>query len=61
MRLWRDKGSEPVKFEDWWQEPNEVERNRMRKMSLGSSLRNDVWPPGTEPKEEEPRRKKQKR
>jgi hypothetical protein len=61
VQLWRDKGFQPVKFGERWEEPNEVERNWTEKMSSGSGLGKDVWPPGTESEKEEPRGKKQKR
>lgn len=52
---------QPVKFRDWWKEPNEVKKNGMKKVSLGLGLRKDLWPLGTELQKEECRSKKQKR
>jgi hypothetical protein len=52
---------QPVKFRDWWKEPNEVKKNRMKKVSPGLGLRKDLWPLGTELSKEESRSKKQKR
>lgn len=52
---------QPVKFRDWWKEPNEVKKNRMKKVSPGLGLRKDLWPLGTELQKEESRSKKQKR
>ncbi|KAI1136427.1 hypothetical protein F5Y05DRAFT_391255 [Hypoxylon sp. FL0543] len=39
---WEKKGFPKQKAEEWWREPNEVERARMLKMSTGSKLRKDL-------------------
>ncbi|KAM0724218.1 hypothetical protein Q7P37_000100 [Cladosporium fusiforme] len=39
VKEWREKGFEPVDYDTWWKKPNEVEKNRMSKMTMGSSLR----------------------
>lgn len=41
-KMWRDRGFEPVSFETWYREPNEVEKQRMRNMLGGASLRKDL-------------------
>ena len=60
VKLWREKGFEPVKYAEWWKEPTEVERMRMSKMMHGASLRKEVWPPGMEPRPAENKNKKTK-
>jgi hypothetical protein len=42
VKSWKEKGSQPVKFADWWKEPTEVEKKRMLKMLSGASLRKDL-------------------
>ncbi|KAI1371307.1 hypothetical protein F4677DRAFT_315631 [Hypoxylon crocopeplum] len=39
---WGEKGFPKLKAEEWWQEPNEVEEQRMLKMLSGGSLRKDL-------------------
>jgi hypothetical protein len=39
VQTWRDKGFEPVNFDNWWQEPTEEEKKRWLKMLSGASLR----------------------
>lgn len=39
VKEWREKGFEPFDYESWWKEPNEVEKKRMSKMTMGSKLR----------------------
>jgi hypothetical protein len=39
VKLWRDKGFQPVKYEDWWKVPTVEESKRMLKMMNGASLR----------------------
>ncbi|KAI2466899.1 hypothetical protein F4781DRAFT_331710 [Annulohypoxylon bovei var. microspora] len=39
---WEKKGFPKQRAEDWWREPNEVERARMSKMLSGSSMRMDL-------------------
>jgi hypothetical protein len=41
-KLWRKKGFQPVRFRQWWREPNEEEKRRLRKMQIGSALRKHV-------------------
>jgi hypothetical protein len=56
VQLWIDKGFKPFNYEewrkDWWKEPAEEDKKRWMKMSMGSALRKDIWPPGTEPKKQ---------
>ncbi|KAF3002422.1 hypothetical protein E8E13_003668 [Curvularia kusanoi] len=59
VQPWRDRGFAPVKYEQWWKQPTEVERKRMSKMSTGQYLRKDIWPPGMEPKKQQTKTKKQ--
>jgi hypothetical protein len=42
VQLWRDKGFQPVKYEEWWKEPTAEENKRFRKMMGGGSLRKDL-------------------
>lgn len=42
VKEWREKGFEPFDYESWWKEPNEVEKKRMSKMTMGSKLRKCV-------------------
>lgn len=42
VQTWRDKGFQPVVFEEWWKEPTEEERKRFSKMLGGGSLRKDL-------------------
>jgi hypothetical protein len=42
VQQWRDKGFHPVKYEEWWKEPNEEEKKRNMKMMSGASLRKDL-------------------
>lgn len=60
VQLWRDRGFRPVKIEQWWKESTSVEGKRMMRMSAGASLRKDIWPPGTKPKKQQAKTKKQK-
>jgi hypothetical protein len=39
VKLWREKGFQPVKYEDWWKELTVEESKRMLKMMSGASLR----------------------
>jgi hypothetical protein len=39
VKLWREKGFQPVKYEDWWKEPTVEESKRMLRMMSGASLR----------------------
>ncbi|KAI0377213.1 hypothetical protein F5Y04DRAFT_190216 [Hypomontagnella monticulosa] len=39
---WEKKGFPKQTFEEWWREPNEVEKRRMSKMLSGASLRKDL-------------------
>jgi hypothetical protein len=39
VRMWRDAGFQPVKYEDWWKEPTGEDIKRMSKMRMGASLR----------------------
>jgi hypothetical protein len=41
VRTWRNMGFQPVKYEEWWKEPTETEKKRMRNMLSGGSLRKD--------------------
>ncbi|KAH7385562.1 hypothetical protein DE146DRAFT_212228 [Phaeosphaeria sp. MPI-PUGE-AT-0046c] len=42
FKLWREKGFQPVVYEEWWKEPNAEEKKRMTKMMSGASLRKDL-------------------
>jgi hypothetical protein len=39
VKMWRNQGFRPVKFEQWWKEPTTEENKRFRKMLSGGSLR----------------------
>ncbi|KAI8960350.1 hypothetical protein F5Y11DRAFT_330310 [Daldinia sp. FL1419] len=39
---WAEKGFQKQKAEEWWREPNEMERLRMSKMESGCELRKDL-------------------
>ncbi|XXH01282.1 hypothetical protein Hte_007637 [Hypoxylon texense] len=39
---WEKRGFPKQRAEDWWREPNKIERDRMSKMLGGASLRKDV-------------------
>ncbi|KAI1735418.1 hypothetical protein F4680DRAFT_435185 [Xylaria scruposa] len=41
-REWQEKGFEKKKFSEWWREPTEEEKKRIRKMMGGASLRKDL-------------------
>jgi hypothetical protein len=41
LKQWRERGFQPVRFEEWWKEPNEEERKRMRRLSGGKAIRKD--------------------
>jgi hypothetical protein len=42
VKMWKDKGFKPVKYKDWWREPNEEEKLRMNKMTSGSGMRKEL-------------------
>ncbi|OAL03090.1 hypothetical protein IQ06DRAFT_375735 [Phaeosphaeriaceae sp. SRC1lsM3a] len=42
VKSWRDKGFQPVRYEEWWKEPNAEEKKRMMKMYGGASMRKDL-------------------
>ena len=42
VKMWRDQGFQPVKYEEWWQVPKAEEDKRMLKMMTGASLRKDL-------------------
>lgn len=42
VKLWRDKGFQPFRYDEWWKAPTEVEKMRMSKMMRGASLRKDL-------------------
>jgi hypothetical protein len=42
VKTWKEKGFQPVKFEDWWKKPTAEEQKRFRKMSAGALLRKDL-------------------
>jgi hypothetical protein len=42
MKKWGEKGFEKVKADEWWSEPNQVERDRFMEMHGGSSLRKNL-------------------
>jgi hypothetical protein len=39
VKMWRDKGFQPVRYKDWWKEPTAEENMRMLKLLSGASLR----------------------
>jgi hypothetical protein len=39
FKAWREKGFQPVKYEEWWTEPTEEETKRLMKMREGSLFR----------------------
>ncbi|KAH7071913.1 hypothetical protein BKA63DRAFT_567841 [Paraphoma chrysanthemicola] len=39
VQAWRDKGFQPVKYEEWWKTPTYVEKKRMLKMMSSAPLR----------------------
>jgi hypothetical protein len=39
VKIWREKGFKPVKFEEWWTEPSAEDSKRTRKMMGGVSMR----------------------
>lgn len=39
VKMWRDRGLKPVKYEEWWKEPTAEETNRLSKMESGCDLR----------------------
>lgn len=41
VRLWREKGIQPVDYTQWWREPTAEEKKRFSKMLGGGSLRKD--------------------
>ncbi|KAI8651674.1 hypothetical protein NCS55_01413300 [Fusarium keratoplasticum] len=42
VKEWEEKGFEKINADEWWHEPNEVERKRFMKMLEGASLRKDL-------------------
>jgi hypothetical protein len=42
VKVWRDKGFKPVKYEEWWTEPTEEDEKREGKMLRGASLRKHI-------------------
>jgi hypothetical protein len=42
VKMWRDKGFQPVEYEEWWHEPTAEERKRNMKIMSGASLRKDL-------------------
>jgi hypothetical protein len=42
VKAWREKGFQPVRFEEWWKKPNAEERKRWMKMMEGASLRRNL-------------------
>lgn len=38
-KTWQEKGFKPVKFQEWWKKPNDVEKKRMSKMHEGCVYR----------------------
>jgi hypothetical protein len=42
VRLWREKGFQPLDYTQWWKEPTAEEKKRFLKMLGGASLRKDL-------------------
>lgn len=40
--MWRKDGHQPVKYEEWWKEPNEEERKKLLKLSSCISIEKDL-------------------
>jgi hypothetical protein len=39
LKIWRERGFKPVKYEEWWTEPSDEDRKRGMKMMSGASMR----------------------